>query len=417
MSTRRKFVGQILGGATTLAFSGLIPSSRVLGANDRIRLGLIGAGGRGQAILKAALRCANTEAVAVADVYTRRLDEAKQFVPSIKGYTDFRRLLDDRSIDAVLIASPQHVHALHFIPAIQAGKEVYLEKALAFTPDQAQRMRRAFEGSGRVVQIGSQFLSGPAVASARESLGPERLGTVTAIRTQHYRNAPYGGWKRPLPPDCDLQHVDWRAFQGEAEPHPFSPNRVINWRFFWDYSGGNVFENMVHQVIFWYKLLALQIPRSVTMGGGNYLSPEMEVPDTMNVAMDQPENLLFTWNSMFGNRHYGEGGDLVLGTKGTLIRDGAGQIRYEPDEPKGGEAKRNASAEPAKPSGKGPDIVGMSDETVLHMQNFFDCIRSRKEPNGPFEIGFRSAIACQMAIRSYRQGRTVRWDAQRDDIV
>ena len=194
MSSRRKFMGQILGGTVTLAASGLFPSSRVLGANERVRVGLIGAGGRGQEIFKAAIRCPNTEAVAVADVYTRRLDEVKKFAPNIAAYTDFRRLLDDKNVDAVLIATPQHQHALNFVPAIQAGKDIYQEKTMAFIPDHAKRMRRALEGSGRVVQVGIQSTSGPAVARAREFLRPERMGTITAIHTHHYRNAPYGGW-------------------------------------------------------------------------------------------------------------------------------------------------------------------------------------------------------------------------------
>lgn len=172
MSSRRKFRGQILNGTATLAVSGFFPSSRVLGADERVRVGLIGAGGRGQEIFKAAIRCANTEAVAVADVYTRRLEEVKKFVPSIATYTDFRRLLDDKSIDAVLIATPQHQHALNFVPAIQAGKDVYQEKTMAFNPDHAKRMRRALEGSGQVVQIGIQFTSGPAVERARGFLAP-----------------------------------------------------------------------------------------------------------------------------------------------------------------------------------------------------------------------------------------------------
>jgi predicted dehydrogenase len=360
------------------------------------------------------MRCPNTEAVAVADVYTRRLDEVKKFVPHIATYTDFRRLLDDQSIDAVLIATPQHQHALNFVPAIQAGKDVYQEKTMAFNPDHAKRMRRALEGSGRVVQIGIQSTSGPAVARAREFLRPERMGTITAIHTHHYRNAPYGGWKRPLPADCDAQHVDWEGFQGEAKRYAFDANRVINWRFYWDYSGGNVFENMVHQVGFWYKLLDLKIPRCVTMSGGNYLSPEMEVPDTMDVSMDQPENLLFTWNSMFGNAHYGEGDDLVLGNKGTIFRNENEQVRYLPE---GREAALQAAAGPAKAAAKAPDLISSTDTSDAHMQNFIDCVRSRREPNCPFEIGFRSAIACQMAIASYRQGRTVRWDAEREEIV
>jgi predicted dehydrogenase len=414
MPSRREFMGQMLGGTTALAVSGLFPSRRVLGANDRIRIGLIGAGGRGKEILKAALRCPNTEAVAVADVYTRRVEEVKQFVPNVQTYSNFLRLLDDTSIDAVLIATPQHQHALNFVPAIQTGKDVYQEKTMAFNPDHAKRMRAAFKDSTRIVQIGVQSTSGPAVARVREFLHPERMGTITALHTHHYRNAPYGGWKRRIPPDCDPQHVDWKAFQGEAKPFPFSANRVINWRFYWEYSGGNVFENMVHEVGFWCKLLDLKIPHSVTMTGGNYLSPEMQVPDTMDVSMSQPENILFTWNSMFGNRHYGEGDDLLLGNKGTIFRNENEEVRYTPE---GNEAAAEKPPETAQAAAKPPDIVGGSDTTDLHMQNFLDCVRSRKEPNCPFEIGFRSAIACQMAIASYRQGRTVRWDEKREVII
>jgi hypothetical protein len=171
---------------------------------------------------------------------------------------------------------------------------------------------------------------------------------------------------------------------------------------------------MVHQVGFWYKALELKVPQSVTMGGGNYLNPGMEVPDTYNVALDQ-NKLLFTWNSMFGNRHYGEGDDAVLGTRGTILRDESEHVRYVPET---GRRRRGAAEEAATSAASAaPDIVGGSDSTDLHMQNFFDCVRSRKEPNCPFEIGFRSAIACRMALVAYREGRRVKWDAEREEIV
>ncbi len=414
MSKRREFIGQVLKGTAALAATRFFPTGRVLGANDRVRLALIGAGGRGQEIFKSAIRCPNTEAAAVADVYTRRLDEVKKFAPQIQTYQDFRRLLDDKSIDAVLIATPQHQHALNFVPAIQAGKDVFQEKTMAFSPDHAKRMRKALEGSGRIVQIGIQSTSGAEAAQARDYLAPEKIGTITQIHTHHYRNSPHGGWKRTIPTDCDAQHVDWKDFQGEAPPFPFDPNRVINWRFFWEYSGGNVFENMVHQVGFWYKLLGLKIPEKVTMTGGNYLSPEMQVPDTMDVSMVQPEKMLFTWNSMFGNRHFGEGDDEVLGNKGTILRNEEGAVSFVPQD-----QKAAASAPEKETAGaiKPPDLLSSGDTTNTHMQNFIDCVRSRKEPNCPFEIGFRSAIACQMAIASYRQGRTVRWDEKQEEIV
>jgi predicted dehydrogenase len=413
MLNRRRFIHQLTEGAAALAGSSMFPPSRVLGANDRIRFGLIGAGGRGMDIFKAALAAPSTQAVAVADVYSRRLDEVKRMVPGIQTYTDFRRLLDDKSVDAVLIATPQHQHALNFVPAIQAGKDVYQEKTMAFNPDHARRMRRALEGSNRVVQVGVQSVSGKAFQRAREFSTADRLGTVTAVHTHHYRNAPYGGWKRKIPSDCNLEHVAWKEFEGEAAPHDFDPQRFINWRFFWDYSGGNVFENMVHQLAFWYKVLGLKIPRRVTMSGYNYLSPEMEVPDTMNVSMDQPENLMFTWNSMFGNNYYGEdGNDLALGNKGTVMRV-VDHVDYLPQ----GQHTAQKDRVPSSVGGE-PNIVGSDEaDTEAHMRNFFDCVRNRKEPNCPFELGFRSAVACQMAIASLRRGRTVEWDAEKEDIV
>jgi predicted dehydrogenase len=411
MPSRRAFMQKALGSSAALAAYGLLPSSHVLGANDRIRIGLIGAGGRGTQIFKAALKCPNVEGVAVADVYTRRLDELKEHVPTLKTYRDFRKLLDDKEIDAVLIATPQHLHALNFVPAIQAGKEVYQEKTLAFNPNHAKRMRKALEGSGRVVQVGIQSTSSPAIEQVREYLQPEHIGMITQLHTFHYRNAPYGGWKRPVPADCDLQHVDWKAFEGEAKEHPFDPNRLINWRFFWDYSGGNVYENMTHQVGFWYKLLDLKIPQKVTMVGANYISPDMQVPDTMDVSMIQREKILFTWNSMFGNNLMGAGYDEVLGNKGTILRDESFNVRFVPQE------KKAVAPALGETPGKPPDIVGMNDISVLHMQNFFDCVRSRKETNCPFDLGFRSAIACRMAVESYRQGRTVSWDEQKEEIV
>jgi predicted dehydrogenase len=414
MLNRRSFIHQVGGGAAALVGSSLFPPARVLGANDRVRFGLIGAGGRGLEIFKPALHAPNTQAVAVADVYSRRLDEAKRMAPGVQTYADFRRLLDDKSIDAVLIATPQHQHALNFVPSIQAGKDVYQEKTMAFNPDHARRMRKAAEGSNRVVQVGVQSVSGKAFERARALATPEHMGTITAIHTHHYRNHPYGGWRREIPADCNAEHVDWKAFEGEAAPHDFNPQRFINWRFFWDYSGGNVFENMVHQVAFWYKALGLKIPRRVTMSGYNYLSPDMEVPDTMDVSMDQPENLMFTWNSIFGNNYYGEeGNDLALGNKGTVLRI-VDNVTFLTQERRGAH-----KAETSAQVGGEPNIVGSSDDsdTTTHMRNFFDCVRSRNEPNCPFELGYRSAIACQMAIASLRQGRTVQWDPAKEDIV
>ncbi len=405
MPNRRAFFGELIGVA-----AGVVTSKNVLGANDRIRFGIIGAGARGMEIFQAAIRCPNVEAVAAADIYPRRFDAVKALVPQIKTYRDFRQLLDDKTVDAVLIATPQHQHVLNFVPAIQAGKDVYQEKTLGFSPAHVKRMRKAFQGSGRIVQVGMQMNSAPGLQKIREL--STRAGDINAIETYHFRNAPHGGWLRNIPPDCDSQHIDWPAFEGEAKSYPFDPQRYMNWRFYWDYSGGNVFENMVHQVGFWYGALGLKIPEAVTMTGANYRSPKMQPPDIMNVVMQQPEKMMFTWNSTFGNNYYSEGYDYAFGTAGTLIHDQSDNVAFLPQQKKSRtELTDISSSEP--PIGKGK----YKEFTPDHMQNFFYCVRSRKEPACPFELGFRSAVACQMAIASYRQQRTVRWDSATEEIV
>lgn len=409
MSNRRVFLGGLASAAVGAAQT---TGSRILGANDRVRFGLIGAGARGIEDLGFALRCPNVEAVAVADVYTGRFESAKKLAPNIKTYRDFRRLLDDNSIDAVLIATPQHQHCLQFVPAIQAGKDVYQEKTMAFTPAHARLMKRAFEGSGRVVQIGMQMNSGPGFEKVREFATADQMGSITALQAFHFRNAPYGGWRRNIPADCDAAHVDWPGFLGEAKACPFDPQRYINWRFYWDYSGANVFENMVHQVGFWYGALGWNIPDTVTMSGANYLGPEMQMPDTMSVTMRQAEKVLFTWNSMFGNAYFGEGYDLLFGNAATLIHDQADEVMLLHQRRRGSQGASTASSN-AMPIGG----AGYKDFTTRHLQNFFDCVRNRKEPVCPFELGYRVSIACQMAIASYRQQRTVRWDPATEEII
>jgi predicted dehydrogenase len=376
----------------------------VVGANERIRFGLIGGGGRGKEILRAALRCPDVEAVAVADVYTQRFEEAKAIVPGVATYKDHRALLDDKTIDAVLIATPQHLHAIHFVAAVQAGKDVYQEKTMAFNPDHARRMRNALAGSDRVVQIGMQMNSGQGLGKVRELVQSGSLGTLTLLQTHHFRNAPYGGWRREIPPSCDPAHLDWPAFQGEARHVPFDPDRAINWRFYWDYSGGNVFENMVHTLGFWFEALGLSIPASVTMSGDNFLSPRMQVPDSFQVSMSQPGKPLFTFTSTFGNNYYGEGHDFLFGTKATLIHTESDQVHIIP------QGARSAA------DAAGPEDRGYKEYTDLHMQNFFDCIRTRKPPVCPFEIGFRTAITCQMAITAFRRKSTVRWDEKAQEF-
>ena len=261
MHSRRKFIGQV---ATGIA--GTFAAGNVLGSNDRLRLGLIGAGDRGMQLVREAVSCPNTELVAFADVYTRRLEEVKKIAPKAKTYLDYRHLLDDKAIDAVLIATPQHLHCEHFTAALAAGKHVYQEKTMAFTVDHAKRMRAAFQKARRQAyrpDRPSMTSSGP-VPDAIEFLKPELMGKITAIHGHMYRNTPHGKpqWSRPVYPDMTPENIIWKSFLGDSTPVDFDANRYINWRFFWDYSGGNVYENMCHQLSFWYKVMDLQDSRA-----------------------------------------------------------------------------------------------------------------------------------------------------------
>jgi predicted dehydrogenase len=406
MSNRRVFLGSMVGSAAGVAMAkaGTVAERRVRGANERIRFGLIGGGSRGKEILRAAIKCPNVEAAAVADIYTRRLDEVKAIVPGIATFKDHRALLDDKTIDAVLIATPQHLHAIHFVAAIGAGKDVYQEKTMAFNPGHARRMREAQSASsGAVVQVGMQMNSGHGIQKVREVVDSGAMGTATLIQSHHFRNRPYGGWLRQIPVDCNPEHVDWAAFQGEARAVPFDPQRYINWRFFWDYSGGDVFENMVHTLAFWFGALDLPIPHSVTMTGANYLSPKMDIPDTFQVSMSHGEKIFSTFTSSFGNSFYGEKHDYLFGTKATLIHTDSDDVHVLP---------QGKKVDPPAPSHGGDQKL-----TDLHMQNFFDCVRSRKEPVCPLELGFRTSITCQMAVASYRRQSTVRWDPATEEII
>jgi predicted dehydrogenase len=400
MDSRRKFIGAMASGlATTLA-----SPKGVLGSNDRVRIGVIGAGARGFELAHQALACSSVDVAAFSDIYSKRLGDAGKLVPTAAAYLDHRRMLDDKSIDAVLIATPQHLHCEHFVHSIEAGKHVYQEKTMAFTVEHAKKMRAAYRQAPKLtVQIGHQSCSSGQMRDAFGLLAAGQVGKITAIRMHMYRNTPKGKpqWSRPVYPDMTEENIHWTAFLGDAPRRDFDPHRYINWRFFEDYSGGNVFENMSQQLAFWSKALNLRIPQAVTMTGGLYLWKDgREIPDTMNVTLEQPEELLISWDSGFGNNQLGVTED-VLGTDGTISK---GQtIRYAPQ-------KVN------RPDGV--ELVGRTMAApTAHMQNFVDSIRSAKEPNCPFDLGYRVSIACRMALESYRQGRTVRWDQRTETIV
>jgi len=397
---RRQFLKQA---AASAAIGLALPGGRVLGANDRVRLGIIGPGARGQELMKEFLKVADVEFVAAADVFTRRHEEAKKLAPAAKTFDDHRRLLDLKDVDAVIVATPLHCHSRHFLDTLAAGKDLYCEKTMTWSIAEAEACVEAAKKSNRVVGVGLQHQSSGELADAKQWLKDGLAGKITSVESWMSRNTPRGKaqWVRQVPSDCTEANVRWDAFLNGRPRRPFDGNQFINWRLFWDFSGGNVTENMVHQIAFVMRALDLPLPTSAYMSGGVFSEKDgREVPDTIAVTLDFPNDLVVTWQSTFSNKYYGIG-DRILGSHGTIERlmgatdmvTGKSQsgLRYYPE-------KDNRS--------NGVALEGQTKD-LNHYANFVECVRSRKVPNAPVDIGYRSAVAGHMANMSYRQKQRV----------
>jgi len=388
--TRRSFLKQAaLGTAVALAY----PPARVLGANDRVRVGMIGVGDRGNDLLGEVRSVHGVEVVAMADVYSRRRDEVKRKVEGVQTFDDHRRLLDLKDLDGVIVASPLHTHVRHFLDTLAAGKDLYAEKTMTWSIPEAEKCLAAATASNRVVQIGLQYQSSGALADAKQWIKDGWLGKVTQVESWMSRNTPHGKgqWVRPVPSDCTAQNVNWSAFLNGRPDRPFDPFRLINWRLFWEFAGGNVAENMVHQMAWIMTALDLPVPSAAYMSGGVFSEKDArEVPDTIAVTLDFPRDIVVTWQSTFSNKHY-ELGDRILGSDGTIEHHFDVAVRYFPE-------KVN------RPGGE--DTKG-STHDQNHMRNWIECIRSRSQPNAPAEIGYRSAMAVHMANLSYKRKQRI----------
>lgn len=404
---RREFLGQM--GLGVAAFSALSAprafavGSRVLGANDRIRIGIIGAGDRGQQDLKSALKQPNVECVAVADVFSERREQVRRFAPNATGYVDARRMLDRKDIDAVINATPMHLHAKYFLMTLAAGKDLYSEKTMTWDIPEAVACRAAARASKQVVQIGLQHESEGPLQDAKQWIRNGSVGKVTLVESWMSRNTPIGEgqWVRPVPRACTPANVDWDLFLDGRPKIPFDGYKFINWRLFWEFSGGNMTENFVHQIAWIISALDLQLPAAATMMGGVYSEKDgRQVPDTISVSLEYPNDLLVAWQSTFSNSRYGLG-EHILGDKGTIEHvsgstdmitgESATEIRYFP------EKINNPSGVSLEGHAKGVD----------HMANWMQCIRDRKQPNASVELGYLSAIAAHMSNLAYRQKRRI----------
>ena len=404
-NTRREFIKQAAVGAAALAY----PPANVLGANDRVRVGMIGVGGRGQDLLHEILEVPNAQVVAIADVYTRRWDEAKKIAPGIEAVSDYRRLLDRKDIDAVIVASPLHMHARHFLDTLAAGKDLYSEKTLAWSIHEADECLAAARKSDRVVQIGLQHESGGPLTDARTWINQGLVGKVTSVESWMSRNTPHGKpqWVRAIPSDCTAANVDWKAFLNGRREREFDAFKFINWRLYWEFSGGNVSENMVHQISWIMTALGLPAPDAAYMSGGVFSEKDgREVPDTIAITLDFPGDTVVTWQSTFSNSRYGLG-ERILGSDGT-IEHVAGATDMVT-----GESEETLRYFPEKANRPGGAALTGISPGQNHMANWIDCVRSRGVPNAPVEKGYRSAVAVHMANLAYRRKERITLEVAR----
>ena len=414
---RRDFLKQAAA-STTIGALGLTRSTaRILGANDRVRLGIIGPGARGQELMREFVKAPNIEFVALADAYTGRADQVKklltetgQDVTNLKTFSDHRKLLEMKDLDAVIVATPLHCHARHFVDTLAAGKDMYCEKTMTWSIEEAEAcLAAAKKSSNRVVGIGLQHNSAGYFADARTWAKSSKLGTVTHAELWMSRNSKrgVGQWVRPIPADCNAANVKWDAFLNGRTKRPFDAQKFINWRLYWEFSGGNITENMVHQIGWLIGVLDLGVPTAAYMSGGVFSEKDgREVPDTIAVTLDYPNDLVVTWQSSFSNSRYGLGAR-ILGSHGSI------EWLMGTTDMVSGKATSGWNYAPEKTNNPDGVVVKGEDNGVHHYTNFVECVRSRKEPNSSVELGYRSAIAAHMANLSYRKKQRLTLDEAR----
>ena len=374
---------------TFLMASGVtaIASTRVLGANDTIRLGLIGCGGRSRQLLQAADEVGGYELIAACDVYEPRRDEVRSTRGSdISTHLEYRDVLSIKEVDAVLIAAPDHWHVQMACDAIAAGKDVYLEKPVTHTIEQGNTLTRAVAASNRVLQCGMQQRSWVHFQSAVDLIQGGNIGQVTHVRTYWYQN-----YHRPHPPKpMEKDMLDWKRWLGAAPEQPFSEEKFRLWRWYWDFGGGAMTDLFTHwiDVVHWAMK---QSEPQLAQGLGDRYVFDWQCPDTVQCAFRYAGFEVGYEGTMVSS--IDDGGLEFRGTNATLKLDRAGFSIYR-ESVKGNPILTERSA---------------LDGTISHMQNFFDCVRDRKVPNAPVEAGVAAAHAGQIGNLALRSGNPVRW--------
>jgi len=410
MPTRRQFVQvtAAAGAATVLRTRG------VLGANERINVGIIGCGGRGSADWQRFLKQPDVNPVAACDVYGPFLAKLTEGTP-VAPLKDFRRLLDRKDIDAVIVATPDHWHALHAVMACEAGKDVYCEKPLSLTVREGRLMADAAHNHGRIVQTGSQQRSGAHYQKAVKLVQDGGIGPVHKITAGFTRNVVPGFVARELKNGLTAD-LDWDLWLGPAPQVPFDPYRCIyHFRWFWNHSGGQMTNFGAHDLDIARWALQAKAPASVAAFGGRYeLKDGGETPDVQEVIYNFPDatlgggkGCLVTWTGREIGSSPGE--PLIFhGTKGTLAVSRRG-FKVTPETWKGDPPSERPAMEPMQEPG--------SEMDAAHVRDFLDCVKSRKAPIANVDEGHRTATMCHLGNIATRLGRSVRWDAEKEEFI
>lgn len=424
--SRRSFLKSASIGAATMASA---PAwARVLGANDRLNVAVIGLGGRGSDLLSLILQHrankADVEVVALCDVYQKRLNTASQKVPGAKTYTRHQDLLQRSDIDAVFIATPDQWHAPITMAAMESGKDVYVEKPITHTLEEAKVVAHKAAELNRVVQVGVQGLSWRRWHKIREIVQSGMIGQVVAVQGTYSRNDPAGDWNWPIdaaagPNGTGENHIDWEQWLGPAPKRPFDADRFFRFRKYWDYSGGIATDLHYHIVAPFHVAIANEFPTKVAgMGGLWVYNDGRETPDTFLTAADYPSKYSMTIQSSQVN----ENGPMTVlrGTKATIHLsdewEGPPSRQYDyadiiPEGPHAQEFAKEHGADMVRIDGVG------NEGDLLHVDNFLQCVRTRRQPNCPADLGYKVLASVDLSVRSYREGKIYYFDPVTEQVV
>lgn len=399
----------------------------VLGANERVRIGFIGLGNRGDQVLDGFLKHSDADVAAICDLNESYLDAAaKKIGSSPKRFKEYRALLEMKDLDAVAICTPDHWHALMTIHACEAGKDIYVEKPLSLCVREGRKMVEAVRKANRVCQVGIHRRSSPVCKEAAEVVRSGVLGKITVARAFHIQNEWPNGIGNP-PDGQPPATLDWDQWLGPAPKVPYNANRTFyRFRWFYDYSGGQVTNFGVHYIDFIHWALGQNAPRAVTAMGGRFaeIQDNREIPDTLEVLWQYPGDTLVTFSQFNATAAPAglKGGEIEFrGTKGTLYLQGNGyeivpdlvtENEFPARTPVDRASERKwRQGEKALIAAK--KAAGDAD-TARHARNFLDCVKSRKACNCDIETGHRSTSATLIANIAHKTKALLEWDAAKE---